>query len=132
MNEELQKRLMSYLETLEGAVSSTSDFVIEQAPMYAQEIIRWQIAEGIIWCVFFSAISLGFLFLNFTKLRGMRHDTDRDARGNGWGLGVIVIALMIGAIACASERACQSIKAYVSPRVVIIEQLTDIVNPKGP
>jgi len=125
MNEELQERLMSYLETLEGAVSSTSDFVIDQAPMYVQEIIHWQIVEGIIWSIFFSVIALGLLVINLTKLRSMRRNIHDD--GEGWILGVMVIVLMICSIAFANLFAFQSLKAYIAPRVVIVEQLQKVI-----
>ena len=127
MNEELQERLMSYLKTLEGAASSTSDFVIDQAPMYVQEIVRWQIAEGIIWCIFFSLITLGFLVINFTKLRDMRRDQEEEIAAAGWVFGLIAVVLMFCSIAGTCVSAGQSMKAYLSPRVVIVEQLQKVI-----
>ena len=127
MNEELQERMMSYLKTLEGAVSSTSDFVIDQAPMYVQEIIRWQIVAGIISCVFFSALALIFFVINFTKLRSMRKDSDEIKMQDGWGYGSVAIVLMFCSIACASVFGSQSLKAYIAPRIVIVEQLQKVI-----
>jgi len=119
MNKELQERLMSYLETLEGAV--------DQAPMYVQEIVRWQIAEGIIWCVLSLGITLVLLVFNFTKLRSMRRDEEEETASTGWTLGVIVVVLMFCSIAVVGASASYSLKAYVAPRVVIVEQLQKVI-----
>jgi len=49
MNDELRDRLMGYLENMEKAVEGGADFVIQQAPLYVQEVIRWEIAYNFIW-----------------------------------------------------------------------------------
>src|SRR5690349_9161534 len=41
MDEELKKRLLDYMDTLDSAVREGGDFVLEQAPLVVQEFITY-------------------------------------------------------------------------------------------
>lgn len=132
MNDELRERLLSYLENLEKAAESGADFVIEQAPLYVQELITWEIAHGVLWAVFFLLLCLPFLWLIARPLAILREQENEDGVG-GWILTVTCLALIAVWLSIATTHAAYAMKAKIAPRVVIVEKLTESTFiPKGP
>lgn len=132
MNDELRERLLSYLENLEKAAESGADFVIEQAPLYVQELIAWEIAHGVMWAVFFLLLCLPFRWAIVQPLATMRED-DGDTVVGGWVLTVVCIWFICIWLTTATTHAAYALKAKIAPRVVIVEKLTQTTFvPKGP
>ena len=57
MNKVLEEKLVSSLDEVQGWVNVTKGFVLEQAPLVVQEVIRWGLYQHIFWA------SLSFLLL---------------------------------------------------------------------
>lgn len=126
MNEELQERLMGYLENVEKAVEGGTDFVMQQAPFYVQELIKWEIAWNAIWAVFWLGIVVA-LPLCFGKLiKKLREIPREDPMVWGWILTILMGIIMFSSTVASLGLAGQSLKAYIAPRVVIMEKLSGL------
>lgn len=131
MNEELKQRLIKYLDGMEGAIDKAVDFTVEQAPLVIQDILNWAITESIISLVFMVSLILVACYAANRILKNIKNDksignADREFNNFMTYLvsGMIVIPLTLGSFFTAQN----GLKAYVAPRLYILEQIKDFVN----
>ncbi len=122
MNPETEKNINEAIDWLQSTGGSIQDFASEQAPLYCQEVVRWELwssavgsAVGILMIVV--GVVSGLLFVKF-----MRED---EGEPNGRTLvtcGIMFLSLIFGLIA-SKDSAPRLIKALTAPRIVIVEHL---------
>lgn len=121
MKEETTKKLsdatatvLSYaLESLKAGI----DFGKEQVPLYFQEYIKYEITISSIYLIMGF---IGFVVMGWTIFSAKRYK-GRD--NSGW-----IVASVILFIISTATIAVQSknlMKAYISPRVMVIEKLSN-------
>lgn len=112
-------RVDEALEWVSQVVRGTQDFVLEQAPLYCQELIAYQIVSNTVSSIIFLIATLlfaGFAFFCLKKFALRPYDC--------WELpatffGILAIITFVGMIVSVD---CV-IKAEVAPRVVIVEHI---------
>lgn len=124
MNEEIQSKLVDYLDRIEQTVEAGGDFVATEAPLFVNELLAWTFWNNVIGGFSVLTILLLPIAVAWLAIREMRRD--KDFEGPGWFLlaGAFAAALMICSISCGQFQ--KAVKVKVAPRVVIVEQLSDL------
>lgn len=121
------------LEWLRSGAQSAGDFAIEQAPLAAQEFIRWEIIGHGISAGLYLICGIAMLISGILGIRYLISDKMKWENGPNGNFFIAWIGCILGFIALVGilpsgiNEAKQSIKAYVAPRVVIIEKISDLV-----
>ena len=107
-------------------LQNTAGFVAEQAPLLAQEIIRWGIAEGIVAVSICAIVELVVLLANrylVCKLYGtVGCDKDDVPFTN-----IVTITTMGIVLVPAIAFTMQIAQAVVTPRLFLIEELSKLI-----
>lgn len=121
MNKEqlLNETLIQILEI----VKSTKDFVIEQMPLVVQEFLRWEIFKGAFFGGGILLITLTLLVIGGYKI--VKKIKERP-HGDYEVVLVIFLAILMLPLFAGLDYVFKGIKAYVAPRVVIIERFSSI------
>ena len=121
---EKEKMLELTQQTIVGLldfVTATKDFVIEQAPLYAQELIAWNIWDGVVCGTVCLALFITSIYSIFKG--GSTIDEE-------WGVPCVIIGVVMSfatlIIGMANYRS--AIAAAVAPRVVIVEHISRKLN----
>lgn len=129
MNENLEQKLIEYMDKTAGAVEKVAELSMEQAPLIVKEYIMWGIVSGVY--SFFAYIFL--IVLACVGLKILWKVTEYEPKGrfnDGFGYqisrviggGVIALFISINAHAAFSNLE-KAIKAYAAPRVYVIDKL---------
>lgn len=126
MKPELQAKLVEYLETMEGAVTASKDFVAREAPLVVQEYLTWCFWEACLWMTLNSIIVALFLTVwSRPCLRLAKSDTPEDVFG---GLGLALGgAAAIGLSYSAVYNALTALQITIAPRVFLLERIAELV-----
>lgn len=136
MDEQLRERLEKYLETIEEAASQAGGFVMEQAPLVVQEYLAWRFWSDIFACVISVVIATAVFFLAGylrDKATKWKADSWEDKNNRKGSIAACFIAqsLAIGLTFIPVGIATfDAVKVSVAPRVVLIEKVADLRNPK--
>jgi hypothetical protein len=130
VNEELQKQLAGYLESIASAAKSSGAFVLEQAPLVVQE----KIAYGRVWETFLlvvvaiaAVIFLRMLVWGVISLRASSYHDDGPSIAATVCGGIGSFFGCIGTLAQADA----AIKVWFAPRLYIIEWVMGLMNGGG-
>jgi len=136
MKEELTERLMMSLDKVQEYIESTEDFVIEQAPLVAQEIITlgrvesaWQVVCPAIISVVALALSVICIRRALAIFRGeVKSGTKEQKPGEPTMVtGVISGAVSIVVFLIAIFHIVDVFEPWVAPRVYLINQIKDML-----
>lgn len=126
MEPTLEKTAIELLDWLKGAAETGGDFVQEQAPLLAQEIVAYERGLStfhVIACVLITAMAL--VTLRMIKWKEIGND---NPEGIFSLVGVIVAALALVVVPLfgiyAAERC---MKSWVAPRLVVIEKAAELL-----
>lgn len=120
MNEETESNLNEAIDWLQTTASSMQDFAVEQAPLYCQELVAWHLWEGITMVVL-ALVGLAIASIALKK-------AIPKAQVDEWAMTppiTIVASCLVAIFAVISliTGVHRSVKAAVSPRLVIVEHL---------
>ena len=129
--DKLVGQLISWMESIGGAVQdgaeATKDFVIEQAPIFVQEIINFSIACHIAWvivCLLLLAPSL--IYLGYRSFIAFKNS--RSEMCDGYILGCVLSFCFAGiSIIAAGVHIYWLMMAWIAPRLYLIYELSDLV-----
>jgi hypothetical protein len=132
MDEETKRRLLASLSNLidwmEKAGQKGGDFVAEQAPLVAQEIVRWKLWSSVFIAVFMIVLLIAALVTVKWAFKGFGTIEDKETRVTMQVLSVLAgLALTIAVAIVVPVNAYEAIKAAVAPRLVILETLHGLV-----
>lgn len=122
MNEELQKAIVDIAKGLQRAGEGAGQFAMDQAPLLAQEFIRWQVVGGLmlgVVCGVLAAWALRCLY------RFIWRNEDLDISDKVMPTIFIMPAVLVLAMMC-SRGIADATKALVAPRVVLIEKAAEL------
>jgi hypothetical protein len=131
-NEEMQKLTIDGLKNMGNWIQGAKDFAVEQAPLFAQEYVKWYATDHIRLAISLS-VTIGILIWGAKKANIFlcRIEDDDD---------FIKFIRFVMSVACfvvctvltlfAINSLGYAVKAYVAPRVVIVEGIKDILNFK--
>lgn len=125
--QELGKKLLSYLGTLEEALKQGGDMLAEQTPLAVQEYLTWHFwHSALLACVF--AVSAGCLA--WLSQKAFRHMGGVDSVEAG--VGRILLALfapvaVFGLVCGAVDTASTALQVAIAPRVFLLERIAEMV-----
>ncbi len=105
---QLEDAVAQMLLKVTAAAETATEFVVGQLPDVAQQYIAWQIADGLMWCFF-------CLLATFMVYRVTSRKNWKDLAILFWVVWVLVV------VPSFLYNATQSLKAYVAPKIVLIE-----------
>ena len=128
MNEEVQQKLIEYLESLESTAKSASDFVITEAPIVAQELVAWTFWENTIWAVICVA-AIATIGIIAKVLWGFAGSFEKEIDQTGARVMTVALSIIVSVILFAEAiiKSLAAIKACVAPRLIIIEEVTKLI-----
>ena len=122
-----------YSEKLLKAVESTANFASEQAPLYVQELLAWEFTEAVIdasliglLSIFLIAATVICIRKGLIILKSDGYDKNLDTHGKLFALAGMIGLCGLLAAGFVLENLKHSIKVKTSPRVIIIEKLTEL------
>ena len=121
MNEEMQLKVLEYLQGIESRIGKAEGFVLEQSPLYVQELVSWYFCFYVAMCCV-SFLAFVFVVVFARCIYNIKEDHGVNWRGEGVFIGVLGGILML-TICIASGMS--AVKVYVAPRVVIVEHLKE-------
>lgn len=128
LNEELQQRIVGYLDKIEQAADTSAGFVAEHAPETVQQFLAygwWEAATSLAIFVLWFLITCSFYaFLNFK----VRNIDDGELRLGVAAIGFLVLAILnMPFLFEGRHELHQLIKITVSPNVYLIEELSKLI-----
>lgn len=137
MKEELKNKLQDNAMELLEFVDKSKDFVVDQAPIYVQELLTFHMLEKSISIICFgllfiiSSIMMIIIFKDYRKMRGDCASESFMYRTDTAGIGIIFafcyIFLILLTPLIIYNDVKEIAKAKYAPRVLIIEKLQDFV-----
>lgn len=112
MGQQSEKAIADLVKFLTTSLEQGKEFVLEQAPAVAQEIIKWEIVAG--WMALgacFIGVLLGGILLYFAY-------QEREEF-----LGFLGVVAVLFSLSFAAENIRGLVKAYTAPKLVIIEEI---------
>jgi len=123
MDNDLQGKINESLSWIGETIKNSQEFIHEQAPLYAQEVLEWALWSNTITAI----ISLLMIII---ALIGLALASRRLMKGEEEGDGVMeILVIMIGAfiaITCSMTLFLSlksAIKSQVAPRALLIEHI---------
>lgn len=128
---EVQDRLVQYLDVLEQAVKTTTDFATEQTPLVVQELILWTRVEATLSTIFLVIVFGAFALCG----RALWKAGLKDAKGAVSDMQpefvipmvFAIIVALIGTIPTA-QCALHCAKTWCAPRLIVLEEVKSLVN----
>ena len=127
MDEEIKGRLTSYLETLEQATSTASEFVVAEAPAIAQEYLAWVFWSNLVYVV---VVAIALVLLLKLVAAGLK-ETSKDILDQNVAVAILGVLSLIAAVIFLPiliHSAAMLLKVTISPRLVLLEKVSELVN----
>lgn len=121
------ERLKKWVDSLEARADKVIDWGSVEVPEYVRELIQWEIVSGVMGAVACLAILIAAITLFWIGWVNTRPLQDPEERG-------VVRILLCSLLTAASGpsgynvymSAQKATKAYVAPRVVIIDKIAEL------
>jgi len=130
MKEELANELLSIIKGCKQGLIKGVDLAAEQAPDIFNQIIIFNITKNILWLIICISILIFSSFVFHRTLCSFRND-DRLGPADLWGgvaLSVLFFVLIaVPAFFCAMNYMGYLLKAWLAPKVFIIEYLSEFI-----
>lgn len=119
MNTETEKNINELMEWVGSTADQTKGFILEQAPLYAQEVVAWSF-----WCGVFIAVVGLILTIAATAFAvwGLRRKFGYMSEMPFVIFVVCLIGFAVG-VPMMVGGTLEAVKAKVSPRVLIVEHV---------
>lgn len=119
-DELLKQKLVEYMGSLESAVKSAGDVVVDEFPKVVEEYLRWNAVSNGIGAVVSGLVLMAFVMLFISLWRKLRVDEQPVLML----FTIPFVFLPIFLVGCSYNL----IKVTVAPRVVILEKIADMVD----
>lgn len=127
MNEKLEERLISYLDSIAKQANNAGDFFGEQLPLVAQEYIQFHFYSSIVSLVFFVLMFCFFCWTFFVLRSKFKKGVYEHECAFGQMLSIFFNVLLTIGIFCALT---DIVKNVTAPRIVVLEKVADLVKEK--
>lgn len=125
MNEKLEERLMSYLDSIAKQAETTSDFLGDQVPLVVQEYIQFHFYGNLISLAFFT-LMLVLFSITFFICRRKENDIDPLPFAGKAASFVVILGSILGIFDGMTEL----VKNATAPRIVVLEKVAELVKEK--
>lgn len=115
----LKEKLVQYLKSLEDAAKSAGDFAVSELPEVVKEFIQWEIAGNLI------PVSYGVLLIIATVIVFAK-TYKPICRESAQPVFIVFAAALIGGVMLCGHGIRGALKAYVAPRVVVLEKIIEM------
>jgi hypothetical protein len=123
MNPETEKNINEAIDWLQSTGGSIQDFASEQAPLYCQEVVQWELWSSAVGAAAGLLLLIGIPFSAYLNRRKIVHAIERDEFHTvlAW---TVAGAVALGAgLPLSFDNVPNLIKALTAPRIVIVEHL---------
>lgn len=120
----MDERLKEVLDDILSGIKQAGDFVLEQAPMVVQEFIRWEIISNAIGGIL---LIVGTSLLTYLVIRKIEKGIKDNEIEEEIRVFYLFILLVLFPIFLGIEMSMDSVKAYVAPRVVVLEKFSNLL-----
>jgi len=122
----MEDKLIEYADKIVAALESGVDFASEQAPLLIQEVLTYYTISYSIWLFFAFIFLCGGLYFTYKLIR---IELNKDYFDDENVFFISIIGLIVNGISISIFISCFSslIKILVSPRLFLIEKLTELL-----
>lgn len=119
------ERLSRYLDYLESNMKDATEFAKEQAPLVVQEFLTWEVYQGIIYgtLVLLTITTIAILLHKAFKTLTREQVILTDNEENICFVQILTAAVLGAILVLTVPCVMRGLKAYVAPRVVVLEQV---------
>jgi hypothetical protein len=118
MKKEVEEKLVDMLNWAEGALKTGSDFVVEQTPLYIQELLVYNFWTSLICFILSLLVFIGTIFGGYKFARWCKRTATPEALP---ALTITILPLMISSMTMSNHTDWFKIK--MAPRVYIVDYL---------
>lgn len=122
MNPELNERLTTLLDYIGTTVKDADTFARGQAPLVAEEIVRWYVAESILGLVLAIALGAAGLWI----LRRSKRLTKIEDEGIAGAMILFGLGCLAVAIAMTCINANSLVRGLTQPRVIVLDYVRSL------
>ncbi|WDI44761.1 hypothetical protein [Bremerella sp. P1] len=128
MDEQVKERLVDSLDKVMQWAEGAEEFVLEQAPLVAQEIVAWKFYEGLCWGIVLATVIVAVLTAAAIACWVIISNSE-DSEGKVFAVFPPLFAAfpIVPATVCLAQCVVQSVQACVAPRLVIIDYLSQLM-----
>ena len=127
MNEQLQQKLLQYLNGLESLADKSGDFLGDQIPQIAVEIVRFGAAQHIIWVIVTMTIVALSEIARRRITRILLVDDTQYGHESLIPLNIITGILMIVFAVAMVHEMIDAMEAIVAPRLFLLEYVKTLI-----
>lgn len=125
MTTDTESNINEALDWLQKTGGAIQDFASEQAPIYCKEVVAWELWSSIFFAGIGLAILLGLVCLVKQLLRWDKDDAEVSELRIVLTTVFAIVSAVVGPVLVLANTP-QVIKAAVSPRMVIVEHLSNL------
>lgn len=123
MNPETEKNINEAIDWLQSTGGSIQDFASEQAPLYCQEVVQWELWSSAVGSAVGILLLVGTLLITYITRKKFGEAIDNeDIHIVFISIGIAAFSIIAG-LSLSSKHTPQLIKALTAPRIVIVEHL---------
>lgn len=122
MNEHTEQNINEAIDWLQQTGGSIQDFAAEQAPLYCQELIKYEIMSSAIGLIGgLVALAMSAIVIRFLR----KHEAEMD-EGSFYLTFAVGGLLALAGCLFVARNVSPLVKAHTAPRVVIVEHLRSL------
>ena len=126
MDEEIKKKMLSYIEVMEGVVKQGTDFASDQIPLALQEYVAYsRVCSTLYVCIGLLAFAAGLFF----SAKVFKKESWPYHQEFPCGIAFIALAAILLALATPcllNKNFDTAVKSWVAPRVLILDKLNEM------
>ena len=127
MNTTTEENIKTTLKWVGETAQEGKEFILEQAPLYARELLEWEFMQGVIMAAVYGVILASLIKAGLLLFKGIKNDKPHYYNSDGKICLIAIICLIsIFATIGLVYNTCQAIKAKTAPRVIIMEHLNGL------
>lgn len=126
MNDEINQRIVSYLDAIESTASTAGEFVAEQTPLVAQEYLAWYFYSSLMASAFCLVVMLVTAYA-IKKVYRLLVPKGGDLSQHPEVTLLLFPAILL-VLSCffAVYNASYAVKVCVAPRIVLLEKAAEL------
>jgi hypothetical protein len=131
----LARNFSDLSDWIKVAAESTGAFVSREAPLFVQEYLRWTIVygamQGILGIIVVALFVIGFRWsVRRAYAAYQKTGDDLDFFPTGIGVLIVLVPVIFYLFGCVAPAVFSAVKAYVAPRVMLVEKAADLTGIK--
>jgi hypothetical protein len=125
METNVEEKLDKILNFVEQTATKAGDFVVEQTPLFVQELLAWNFTIDLIWFVIGVVSLLIIPLVLFLAVKATK--TDPVNSENYFGVAAVISAVCLSVGIPLATTNLDWIKIKIAPRVWLVEYTKDFI-----